>query len=111
MPRVSSSIRIADPVAVALGDRAVGGQLGLPLAGASLGLERLVHVRRRALDGLDVRVVVGQAVQLVEHAHRDREVVGVDAGEELGMVGKVRRDHRRILGPDVPFRPLRQWAG
>jgi hypothetical protein len=83
-----------------LGHRAVGGQLGLPLAGAPLSLEGLVHVRRGVLDGRDVRVVARQPVQLVEHPHRDRQVVGVDALEERRalLVGSGGRLHRRILG-------------
>ena len=77
MPCVSSSMRSAEPVAVASVTRGRA-QLGLALGRASVALERLVHVRGRPLD-LDVRrIVLGHLVQLAEDPQGRGEVVRVD---------------------------------
>jgi hypothetical protein len=81
-----------------LGHGPVGGELGLALAGTALALERLVHVRGGVLDRPDVGVVVGQLVQLLEHADRDGQVLGVDPGQLVeGRENVVGRNHRAIV--------------
>ena len=98
MPWVSSSMRIGEPGRGRLGHRAVGGELGLALAGTTLALERLVHVRGGVLDRPDVRVVVGQVVQLLQDPDGDGQVAGVDA--ERVVFG---RGHPTIVGRWCPL--------
>ena len=80
MPSVSSSMRSAEPVAVASVTAAVVRELGLALGRPPVALERLVHVRGRPLD-LDVRrVVLRHLVQLAEDPQGRGQVVRVDHG-------------------------------
>ena len=103
MPAVSSSIRIGDPVAVRSMIVAVVGQLGGALGELALGLDRLVHVRRGALDRHVVGVVPGQVVERGEHPERRREVVGVDAGLLLCHVEEVTARSAIPGHPGIPY--------